>query len=130
MKRYFRCTWSAGLPLQLGRRGNECSSTKPTLWVSIKLCATHSENERRVSAGRDTIHSFKSYFLVKIVKSTKPGADRGKFLVPHSEEDACTGSHHCKSGQPPLKSMDLHQGTIKIDSTEFTVTQIFLENFI
>lgn len=63
------------------------SPTKPTLWVSIKLCATHSGNERWVSAGRDTIHNFKSYFIVKTVKSTKPGADRGKFLVPHSEEE-------------------------------------------
>lgn len=38
-----------------------------------------------VTAGRNIIHNFKRYFFVKTVKSSKPGADGGKFMVPHSQ---------------------------------------------
>lgn len=101
-----------------------------------------SEKERWVTAGRDISHNFKRYFVVKIVKSSKPGADRGKFIIPHSdqclqqgkkvrnkikkERYACLGSPHCKSGPAQLKSVDLHQYMIRIDPTEVTVaTNIF-----
>lgn len=78
---YLECrVWSAA-----GEEGDGVPHYQPTLRVSIKLFATHSEKEGWVTAGRDIVHNFKRYFVVKIVKSSKPGADRGKFMVPHSQ---------------------------------------------
>lgn len=72
-----------------GEEGDGGPHYQPTLWVSIKLFATHSEKERQVTAGRDIIHNFKRYFVVKIIKSSTPGADRGKFMILHSWLDQC-----------------------------------------
>lgn len=81
MKRYFKCTWCARLGLQVGRRGIEAPTTN-SLCGFLSNYLLLSEKEREITAGRYFIHNFKRYFVVKIVKSSKPRADRGKFMVP------------------------------------------------
>ena len=80
-KRNLRSTWNAGLHLQLGRRGTESSTPSPSCGFLSNYMPLIVKMKDWLLQEETLFITFKSYFVVKIVKSAKPGADRGKFMV-------------------------------------------------